>query len=152
MVIEMTIVFRVTKETAKSCVVWARGCMCPDFTTFHIPKFLVNFLPASVWFSRKPGCKAMPPLPNATGANKPYHCETDHYHFLGTRGGRAPVQSVFPACPQWTETDQFSFIIKVSLIMGLVPFLLFLFLASWSKVWDLVAWGLRKLGYFYCSK
>lgn len=72
MVIEMAFAFRVIEESAKSCVVWACGSLCPDLTTcFTFSTFLVHFLLASVLFSNKPGWKAVPLPPNVTGANKP---------------------------------------------------------------------------------
>lgn len=76
MVIEMAFVFTVIEESAKSCVVWACGSVCSDLTTcFTFSTFFVHFLLASVLFSNKPGWKAMPLLPNVTGAHKPCHCK-----------------------------------------------------------------------------
>lgn len=73
----MAVVFTVTEETAKSCVMWACGCVCLDHTTcLTFPTFSLHFLLASVLFSNKPGCKAVPLLPSVTGANKSYYCKS----------------------------------------------------------------------------
>lgn len=54
----MAFVFTVIEEITKSCVVWARGSVCPDLTTcFTFSALLLHFLLASGLFSNKPGAK-----------------------------------------------------------------------------------------------